>query len=169
MNHIKERVEVIPEEDKPRVFYEYYRDYLTCAEGMGMHDYIVKAGGINIAAELLGLYPIVDAEWVLKQNPYIILRITYHPYFTASGYGEDEPSEMKALRNTIMNRPELAGVDAVKKEKVYVFSYEIGESPKHFVCIAYFAKWFHPQLFEDMEPQAIHREYLTRFPGLDYD
>ncbi len=105
---------------------------------------------------------------MLKQNPDVFLRITYHP-FTASGYGEDDASEMKALRKAIMNRPELSGVDAVKNEKVYVFSYEIGESPRHFVCIAYFAKWFHPELFVDMEPQAIHQEYLTKFQGLDYD
>ena len=168
MNYIEARVEGVPEKDKPRVFYEYYRDYLTCAEGTGVHEYIVKAGGINIAAELPGLYPTVDAEWVIKQNPDIILRITYHPY-TASGYGEDDPSEMEALRNAIINRPELAEIDAVKNEKVYVFSYEIGESPRHFVCIAYFAKWFHPELFGDMEPQAIHQEYLTRFQELDYD
>lgn len=168
MSSIRERVESIPEKDKPRVFYEYYRDYLTCAEGMGVHEYIVKAGGINIAADLPGLYPTVDAEWVLKQNPDILLRITYHP-FTASGYGEDDASEMKALRNAIMNRPELAGVDAVKNGKVYVFSYEIGESPRHFVCIAYFAKWFHPELFKDLDPRTIHQEYLTKFLRLDYD
>jgi len=168
MNYIEERVEGLPEKDKPRVFYEYYRDYLTCAEGTGVHEYIVKAGGINIAAELPGLYPTVDAEWVIRQNPDIILRITYHPY-TASGYGEDDPSEMEALRNAIINRSELAEINAIKNETVYVFSYEIGESPRHFVCIAYFAKWFHPELFGDMEPQAIHQEYLTRFQELDYD
>jgi len=31
------------------------------------------------------------------------------------------------------------------------------------------AKWFHPDLFEDLDPKAIHQEYLTRFQGLDYD
>ncbi len=31
------------------------------------------------------------------------------------------------------------------------------------------AKWFYPDLFEDLDPQAIHQEYLTRFQGLDYD
>ncbi len=31
------------------------------------------------------------------------------------------------------------------------------------------AKWFHPELFEDLDPQAIHQEYVTEFQGLDYD
>ena len=31
------------------------------------------------------------------------------------------------------------------------------------------AKWFHPDLFKDLDPEAIHQEYLTRFQNLDYD
>jgi len=38
-----------------------------------------------------------------------------------------------------------------------------------FIQVAYMAKWFHPELFEDLDPKAIHQEYLTRFQGLDID
>jgi iron complex transport system substrate-binding protein len=31
------------------------------------------------------------------------------------------------------------------------------------------AKWFHPDLFKDLDPQAIHQEYLNRFQNLDYN
>lgn len=31
------------------------------------------------------------------------------------------------------------------------------------------AKWFHPDLFKDLDPQEIHEEYLTKFQGLNYD
>jgi iron complex transport system substrate-binding protein len=31
------------------------------------------------------------------------------------------------------------------------------------------AKWFHPELFSDLDPKAIHQEYLARFLRLDYD
>ncbi len=27
----------------------------------------------------------------------------------------------------------------------------------------YFAKWFHPDLFEDIDPEAVHREMLQKF------
>jgi iron complex transport system substrate-binding protein len=37
------------------------------------------------------------------------------------------------------------------------------------VTIAYMAKWFYPELFEDLDPQAIHQEYLTEIQGMDYD
>jgi len=35
--------------------------------------------------------------------------------------------------------------------------------------IGYLAKLFHPEEFEDLDPKAIHQEYLTKFQGLDYD
>jgi iron complex transport system substrate-binding protein len=41
--------------------------------------------------------------------------------------------------------------------------------PTFFIGVAYLAKFFYPDLFTDLDPQAIHQEYLTRFQRLDYD
>jgi iron complex transport system substrate-binding protein len=49
-----------------------------------------------------------------------------------------------------------------------VISSTITGTASHVIGIAYLAKWFHPELFEDLNPQAIHQEYLTEFQGLDY-
>ena len=37
------------------------------------------------------------------------------------------------------------------------------------ITVAYFAKRSRPDLFKDLDPKAIHQEYLTRFLELDYD
>jgi iron complex transport system substrate-binding protein len=42
-------------------------------------------------------------------------------------------------------------------------------TPRFEVTLAYMAKWLHPELFSDLDPQAIHQEYLTDFLGIDYD
>ncbi len=42
-------------------------------------------------------------------------------------------------------------------------------SPRFVVGVAYLAKWFHPTLFSDLNPQDIHQEYLTDFLCVDYD
>jgi iron complex transport system substrate-binding protein len=78
------------------------------------------------------------------------------------------------IREEIMSRPELQNVNAVKTGKVYVISgYIMAAGPRsgcrYFVQDAYDAKWFHPELFEDLDPKAIHQEYLTEFQGLDID
>jgi iron complex transport system substrate-binding protein len=31
------------------------------------------------------------------------------------------------------------------------------------------AKWFYPELFKDLDPKAVHQEYMTRFQRLEYD
>jgi len=33
----------------------------------------------------------------------------------------------------------------------------------------YLAKWFHPDLFKDIDPEAVHRELLQKFFGLEPD
>jgi len=163
---IKERVEDIPEDERPRVYFEAYEKYHSSGNVKGgYHDYIEMAGGHNIFSDIHGIeFPDVDAEKVIERDPEIIVKLPW-----AGGYDVDDVIELKSIRDEIMNRPELKEVSAVKKGKVYVISSEITGSASHVVSIAYMAKWFHPDLFEDLDPEAIHQEYLTRFQGLDYD
>ena len=103
-----------------------------------------------------------------EQNPEILV---VHAPHDICGYGYDDPSEMAAARKEIMNRIELTNSIAVKKGDVYLID------NKHFMCantgyaisVAYLAKWFHPELFEDLDPQAIHQEYLKEFQRMDID
>ncbi len=47
--------------------------------------------------------------------------------------------------------------------------YEFGCSPRVPITIAYMAKWFYPDLFDDLDPQALHQEYIDDFCGINYD
>jgi iron complex transport system substrate-binding protein len=78
-------------------------------------------------------------------------------------------AELTRLREQIMGRPELANVTAVRDGRVYVISNDLYGGAQHFIGVAYLAKWFYPELYEDLNPKSIHQEYLTRFQGLDYD
>jgi iron complex transport system substrate-binding protein len=65
-------------------------------------------------------------------------------------------------------------VTAVREKQVYVLSGHFMYGGPYAGCrgflgTIYMAKWFHPELFEDLDPQAIHQEYLKRFQGLDID
>ena len=100
----------------------------------------------------------------MKRNPEIIVKGGRSP-----GYNLDDPTLLRDTRDEIMNRPELGEAVAVTNGSVYIFPYGFVCTPTHFVCMAYLAKWFHPELFEDLDPEAIHQEYLTRFLEVDYD
>ena len=167
LNSIEERVKEIPEEDKTRVYYEHgVRDYLTCGPGFGgYHDNLIAAGGKNIFSDLVDCVN-VDPEEVMKRNPEVIIKMG------RGVYGVDDVTVLSDQRDEIMNRPELAGVTAVKTGRVYMLSRDIcccGGLGGNFVAIGYMAKWLHPDMFKDIDPKETHQEYLTRFQGLDYD
>ena len=162
---IKERVEEIPEDKRVRVYFEYMK-YKTGGKGTGYHQRIEAAGGKNIFDDCTGYFE-VDPEEVINRNPEVI--ITSPHGGVQSGYEVDDPTGLKNLRDEIISRPELASVAGVKDERVYVISGDIFGGAAMFIGSAYFAKWFYPELFDDMDPQAIHQEYLTEFQGLDYD
>ena len=163
MNTIKEQVEKLSDADKPSVYFEYWRPYHTAGGDTGFHQRIVVAGGNNIFSDLF-LYPEIDAEEVIERDPQIIVG-----YRHKGGYDMDDITELIDERNEIMNRPELAKVAAVKNGKVYITTSHVMAGPGHFVGTTYLAKWFHPDLFADMNPQAIQQEYITGFQGLNYD
>ncbi|OEU53880.1 MAG: hypothetical protein BA871_03700 [Desulfuromonadales bacterium C00003096] len=167
---INERVEGLSEEDMTQVYFEGYGDYSTCGKGSQEYQMTTMAGSINIAADLPGAGisgGVVDPEWLIEQNPAIIIKMA--PRDLSCGYDEDNPAEMKAKREDIMSRPGFDRISAVKNDKVHLIARDIIPHPAFFVGVTYMAQWFYPELFEDMDPQAIHQEYLTEFQGLDYD
>lgn len=166
---IKGQIEEIPEENRPRVYFESEEPYATCAEGSGWHEKATMAGGHNIFGDLSG-YPTVDAEKVMAEDPEFIIKQPKSGPVTSSTYllGANE-TELRASRDEIMNRPELSQVNAVKKGNVYILYGDIIGATRHFIGIAYMAKWFYPEIFSDLDPHAIHQEYLTKFQGLPED
>ena len=58
---------------------------------------------------------------------------------------------------------------ALEDGKVYIEASDIDSGPQLFIVVAYMAKWFYPELFEDLDPEATQREYLDRFQWIEYD
>ena len=166
LDTIKERYQDIPLDERPKVYFGSTSDlYKTGGEGSGYHEKVEMAGGNNLFSDLSG-YPAVDPEEVVERNPEVIVKAEH---ISGCGYATNDVTGLSIVRDDIMGRPELAKVIAVENEHVYVISNEILGGAQHFIGIAYMAKWFHPGLFEGIDPQAIHQEYLTEFQGLDYD
>ena len=165
MNTIKEVVSAIPEEDKPKVYFEFSgKPYYTIGS-KSTSEKIAISGGKNIFSDLLE-YGKVDSEDVVERNPDVIFSDMAGE---GHGYDLDDLSKAKAQREQIMNRPELQNVAAVKNKRVFVISSDIFRGTSHIIGIPYLAKWFHPDLFEDLDAQAIHQEYVTRFQGVDFN
>ena len=167
MNTIKDRVEKLSEMEKPRVYFEALPyGYKAKGKGTGYHHRIELAGGNNIFGDLEGSVD-VDPEEVIVRDPEIIIGDATHIDIGGYDVNAKDITELKKVRDEIMNRPELQKVTALKDGKVYIITHATvcGE----LISISYHAKWFHPELFKVLDPKAIHQEYLTKFLGLDID
>ncbi len=169
---IEERIDEISDDNKQTVFIEHPLDYKTFVRGSGGHEVCVAAGGINIASDFphISSKPVVKAnpEWLIEQNPDVIVKtVLCKP--GVCGYDADDHEKMKDLRETIMDRDGWDNITAVKNNQVYLIDFDLVGSTANFVGATYMAKWLYPDLFEDLDPEAIHQEYLMRFQRLDYD
>jgi len=91
---------------RPRVYVEIWCDPLTTAgKNSFISELITLAGGINIGDIVNKDYFQVGPEWVLDQNPDVILCL----YMTGSG----------DARNSLLQRSEWGAVNAVKTGRVY--------------------------------------------------
>jgi|LGVE01.1.fsa_nt_gb iron complex transport system substrate-binding protein len=174
LDTINDRIETLSDDEKPTVYYSGPNSmfYKTSGKGSnsGIYEISVMAGGRNIATALppSGWWITVDSEWVIEQNPDIIVTPAWHD--VEGGYATDDSSGMKELRESVITRPELAKVTAVQSGSVFVCNYDILSSPACCVIApVYHAKWFHPELFDDLDPQAIHQEYVDRFKRIDFN
>lgn len=97
--------------NKPRIFVEVWNQpIMTAGKGTFFNDIINIAGGINIAEKLNKSYPVVNTEFLIKNNPDIIILTTSKP--------ED-----------IYRNAALKNINAVKNKKVYMINPDIISRP----------------------------------------
>ncbi|OEJ94014.1 ABC transporter substrate-binding protein [Streptomyces thermolilacinus] len=113
--------------DRPRVFlYDAGQDKpLTSGLYAGPHDIITKAGGDHVMKDLRDSWATVGWETVVARDPEVIV---------INDYGDTTAEEK---RRFLKSYPPLAGVSAVKNDRIVVLDYaELVESPRNPAAIA---------------------------------
>jgi len=170
MGTVLERVSEIPEEDRVRVFMERESPDKEAsvrwayASDTGYTDLCDVAGGVSIAKAKIDYNGDVESEWVMEENPEVIIGLSY-----SGGYNAEDDTLLRAYREDIMSAPGFELVDAVKSERVHVISGDFALGPQMTIGAVVVAKWLYPELFRDLDPEAIHQEFLRDFMGVDYD
>lgn len=175
LDMVRERVASIPLDERPRVFIDRPGN-TTYARGSGVSEALEAAGGINIAADLtsppridLGIaskntMPPVDTEWVLEQNPDVIIGFSWD-----GGYEVDNISVLKTRYDEILGTPGFSEINAGKNNKIFVNYFINTNGPGYQIGVLYYAKWLYPDLFRDIDPQRVHQEYIDKFQHVDYN
>jgi iron complex transport system substrate-binding protein len=158
-NLVNDRIKDLTSSEKPSVYIEWYMTWQSFGEGSVGNEIIVDAGGVNIASGITNAAPTLSPEYVVEQNPDVIIRMI-------SGDLIGNATGFEATRNELLNRIGLSDVSAVKEGKVYVYDPVILEGIRYPVGLLYWAKWFHPSLFEDIDPAAVHAQLIQQFFGV---
>jgi iron complex transport system substrate-binding protein len=155
-NLINERLANLTEDEKPLVYYEWYKDWQT-----KIVPTIEQVGGINIAENQTEVAPMVSAEYVAEANPDIIIRMI--------SSSTNDITDFTTAQNQVTSRPALKNTNAVKGNHVYICDYGITGGIQSVVGYLQWAKWVHPDLFSDIDPTAIHQQLLHDYFNINLD
>jgi iron complex transport system substrate-binding protein len=109
----------------------------------------------------------IAPSWLITQEIDVLL--INDPMPGAFGFDVTDSSKAAAHLDAVSGLPVLSDSSAVRNNRVFVLGGNMVGSPLFIIGYAYMAKWFHPDLFKDFHPRALHQEYLTRFMQVDID
>lgn len=164
---------------RPNLFIERIGGYTDdCCLSFGNENFgkfVDMAGGRNIADGIIrGTFGQLNPEQVVAANPDQVIvtsanweAFVPHGHWIGLGPGAD-PAESARKLEYYTSKPAYAGTKALKNRAFHGIWHQFYNSPYDFVAIQQLAKWLHPDLFADLDPDATFRELHERFLPIDY-
>ncbi|KZN19913.1 MULTISPECIES: ABC transporter substrate-binding protein [Pseudomonas] len=165
---------------RPNVFIERIGGYTDdCCLSFGNENFgrfVEMAGGNNIAKGIIaGTFGQLNPEQVIVANPdHVVVTSANWEAFAPSGrwVGVGPGADLTEARRKLAwytQRPAYAGIKAQDTQAFHAIWHQFYNSPYQFVAIQQLAKWFHPTLFADLDPDASFRELHERFLPVPYE
>ncbi|MBZ5488782.1 ABC transporter substrate-binding protein [Halomonas aquamarina] len=174
--------DVIEREDpeRPSVFIDRAGGYSDeCCMSFGpanFGEYVTLAGGANIADGIIpGTFGVLNPEQIIAADPAHVIVTggnwdAYVPGGDWVGVGPGADLEVaRAKLEGLTERTAMTGIQAVAEGNVHAIWHQFYNSPYYFVAIQQIAKWLHPELFEDLDPEETMRELHERFLPIEFE
>ncbi|NVZ50872.1 ABC transporter substrate-binding protein [Pseudomonas sp. B6002] len=165
---------------RPDVFIERIGGYTDdCCLSFGNENFglfVEMAGGNNIAKGIIPTtFGQLNPEQVIVANPaQVVVTSANWEAFAPGGHwvGVGPGADMAQARRKLAwytQRPAYAGIKAQDTRAFHAIWHQFYNSPYQFVAIQQLAKWFHPDLFADLDPAVAFRELHERFLPVPYE
>ncbi|SCW29489.1 MULTISPECIES: ABC transporter substrate-binding protein [unclassified Pseudomonas] len=165
---------------RPKVFIERIGGYTDdCCLSFGNENFglfVEMAGGDNIAKGIIPTtFGQLNAEQVVVANPaQVVITSANWEAFAPGGHwvGVGPGADMAQARKKLAwytQRPAYAGIKAQDDQAFHAIWHQFYNSPYQFVAIQQLAKWFHPTLFADLDPDASFRQLHEQFLPVPYE
>ncbi len=142
VDEVYSKVKDIPEDQRPRVFYQIFDDPLWSAgEDTFINDMITKAGGVNIVAlDGLSQYVEYNVEKLIEHDPQVMI-------------AGDGGMYVANTADVILEDQRFSSVSAVKEGRVYIVPENSVVRTSHNIIkgLKMFAKAIHPEIFGEFE------------------
>ena len=158
---VTERVKNLALSEKPSFYFEWYVPWYSTYPGDSWDELLTAAGGINIVSEAPVGGPELSPEYVAEENPDFIVRML-------TRMDGENLAAFQALRDDLLSRTALSDTTAVQDGNVFVIKNTVLVLRRP-IGLLYLAKWFHPSLFADIDPGAIHQEMIQTFFGVELE
>ena len=180
IKRVTDKLASVKDLKKPVVFVERAGGYSDdCCMSFGNENFgkmVDIAGGKNMADGIIpGTFGTVNPEQIIASNPdqVIVTGANWEMYvpggkWVGVGPGADKAVAAKKLAD-LMKRPGFTGIKAVKEGNVHAIWHQFYNNPYQFVAIQQMAKWLHPDLFKDLDPEATFKELHDRFLPVAYE
>jgi len=178
---VSDRLAGVKDLNRPNVFIERSPGISgenTCCRTFGPINFgamVEQAGGHNIGADVIKTtFGDLNPEQLVLADPEHII-VTGSNWaaesdinqFVPVGRGADLTLARKRLAN-LMTRTPFPEMKAVADGNVHAVWHQFYGAPYEFFPIQQFAKWFHPDLFADLDPEANFAEFHKRFLPVTY-
>ncbi|MCD6574654.1 ABC transporter substrate-binding protein [Candidatus Aerophobetes bacterium] len=110
----------------------------------------------------------VSAEWIIEKNPDIIIMCDYAGGAGGiTGYLATDTSRIVKYIEEIKRLPRFKRTNAVKENNVYVMNTKLRGS-MYLIGILYLAKAAYPEIFRDIDPKGVLREFFEKWMNVKY-
>lgn len=173
---VVQRTGGLSESERPKtLFYNYpesnYPLLKASNSKTGEHTMIVQAGGTNIAENLNSSSGVAEAEWewLLAEDPEIIISNVVAAE-DKSGYSANESAcdYMKGILDMLQNDTTISSTAAGRNGRIFIICTDINRGPMQAAGTVLMAKLVHPDLFEDLDPESILKEYYESWQNIPY-
>lgn len=165
--------------EKPLVMLDRIPGYSDeCCLTFGAENFgrmVEMAGGRNLGSELLNTtFGKLNPEAIIAYDPDVVIvtggswsALAPGGNWVGLGPGADLAEAQRKLR-LLSQRTPFQSTKAVKNRRFYGIWHQFYNSPYQFASIQQIARWLHPALFADLDPEARFRAFHERFLPIPY-
>lgn len=178
---VTDRLAAVKDLKRPNVFIERSPGISgenNCCRTFGPVNFgamVEQAGGHNIGADVIKTtFGDLNPEQLVVADPDHVI-VTGSNWaaesdinqFVPVGRGADMNLARERLKN-LMTRTPFPTLKAVREGNVHAAWHQFYGAPYEFFPIQQFAKWFHPELFADLDPEKNFEEFHKTFLPVTY-